>query len=108
MTFLLYEEQNSIVLITFRRDGRQFPNSRYTVYQGGLILDFFLHFEQKYPSDLLHTFQKKHTKKIWSSDRFMIGHYFWSHALYKGPKFVIHNMDFMGIKRCIILRRFQK
>jgi hypothetical protein len=34
-----------------------------TVY-GGLILDFFLHFQQKYPWDLLHTFQKYYVETV--------------------------------------------
>jgi hypothetical protein len=34
---------------------------------------------------------------------------FWvMHYTYKGPKIFFHNIDFMGIKRCGILRRFQK
>jgi hypothetical protein len=51
----------------------------------------------------------KIAKKMFGpSNRFIIGHDFLGHALYKGPKFVFHNMDFMGTKRCRILRRFQK
>jgi hypothetical protein len=42
------------------------------------------------------------------SDLFIIGHNFLGHALYKGPNKFFHNMDFMGIKRWRILRRFQK
>jgi hypothetical protein len=48
------------------------------------------------------------TKNFSPSDCFIIGQDFLGHALYKGPKFIIRNMDFMGIKRCRILLRFQK
>jgi hypothetical protein len=37
-----------------------------------------------------------------------VGQNILGHAVYRGPKFFFHNMDFMGIKRCRILRRFQK
>jgi hypothetical protein len=47
-------------------------------------------------------------KNFLPSDRFIIGHDFLGHALYKGPKFFIHNINFMGIKRRRILSGFQK
>jgi hypothetical protein len=38
-------------------------------------------------------------KSVWPSDRFIIGHDFLGHGLYKGPTFFIRNMDFMRIKK---------
>jgi hypothetical protein len=51
----------------------------------------FLDFQQKYSWDLLHTFQKYRKwqkNKFWPSDRFIIGHDFLGHALYKGKNFI--------------------
>jgi hypothetical protein len=41
-------------------------------------------------------------------DRFIIGPNILGHSLYKGPKIFFHNVDFTGIRRHRILRRFQK
>jgi hypothetical protein len=51
---------------------------------------------------------KINEKVFWPGDRFIVGQNVLGHALYRGPKFFSHNMDFMGIKRRRILRRFQK
>jgi hypothetical protein len=75
-----------------------------------LIFDFFT-FSTKVPLRYVICLPKAKiatTKKGCPTDHFTIGHDFLGHALYKGPKFFIHNMDFMGIKRYRILRRFQK
>jgi hypothetical protein len=77
---------------------------------GWVDFGLFLHFQQKYPSDLLHTPTKStenSKKKILPSELFIIGHDFLGHSLYKDPIF-FHNMDFMDTKRRRILRRFQK
>jgi hypothetical protein len=71
----------------------------------------FLTFSTKVPLRFVTYLQKvpKIEKKFfWSSHRFIIGRNFLGHALYKSPNFFIHNMDFMGIKRRRIWRRFQK
>jgi hypothetical protein len=83
-------------------------SSEPTVYALGRV-DFWLfsHFQRKYPWDLLHTFQK-YRKYCSKKNRFIIGHDFLGHALYKGSKFFIHNMDYMVIKRRRILCGFQK
>jgi hypothetical protein len=80
-----------------------------------MILDIFTFAtEVRYSLDLSYRVLSKsaeNSKKIvWPSDRFIIAHDFLGHVLYtgKGPNFFIYNMDFMGIKRHRILRRFQK
>jgi hypothetical protein len=47
-------------------------------------------------------------KLFWSSDLFIIGPDSLGHSLYKGQKILVHNFDFLGIKRRRILRKFQK
>jgi hypothetical protein len=74
----------------------------------GLFLTFFTFSTKLFLGFVtyLPKVQKIANKNFCPSDRFIIGHDFLGHALYKGPKFFIHNMDFMGIKRCRILCRF--
>jgi hypothetical protein len=73
---------------------------------------FFFTFSTKVPLRFVTCLPKvsKQAKKkhFWPGECFIIGHDFLGRALYKGPKFCIHYMDFMGIKRSRILRRFQK
>jgi hypothetical protein len=52
--------------------------------------------------------ENKQKKVFGPSDRFIIGQSILGHALYRGTTKYFHNMDFMGIKSCKILRRFQK